>query len=127
MDTILPDIDKYETKLDKHYAFMAEVETFMKDYTLDNVDILRSKLHMHSPEFYMKTETPDSNRDSHSFSPLPHTNHEDINRKFEKFSKYDISLKDTSPGSIALFYNDLRVIGEIYNIYFIAYEDIEYD
>ena len=33
MVTVLPDIDKYETKLDKNYTFMADVETFMKEYS----------------------------------------------------------------------------------------------
>ena len=55
---------------------MGNVEIFMKEYSLDNVDMLRSKSHIHSPEFDMKSEKPDSDRDSHSFSPLPHTNHE---------------------------------------------------
>ena len=54
-------------------------------------------------------------------------NHPDSNRKFEKFLSHDISLIDTSQSSITMFYNDLRTISVMYDIFLIPFDEIVRD
>ena len=133
-NNIQDDLDKHNTIIQDHYSFMADVETFMRDYKLDDVDALKEHIRTSNNTAkhgennrHNSDDDKSTTENEHSYIPMLNSIYEDVIRKFERFLKHDISLKDTSQGSIALFYKDLQTIGEMYHIYLIPFDAIAYD